>query len=212
MPSTRSEAKPARRPPRSRSFENSVDQRRTGDVLFIGIDEAGYGPNLGPLVVSATVWQQSGIGASHDAGQGQRTPPNEPVPDPTELWRRLTASVRQAKAPGRPDQHAPTRSAGEAGRRRSKGPSAPHPAGKSVPPVIVDDSKRVYSRARGLAVLERGVLSMLASCGRAPRTFSELRQLACIDTEEEFTAQPWFAGRDVPLPRACDTADLTQAA
>ncbi|MDR1965042.1 MAG: hypothetical protein LBQ50_14820 [Planctomycetaceae bacterium] len=28
-----------------------------GNQLIIGTDEAGYGPNLGPLVVSATVWE-----------------------------------------------------------------------------------------------------------------------------------------------------------
>ena len=26
-------------------------------TLVIGTDEAGYGPNLGPLVVAATAWQ-----------------------------------------------------------------------------------------------------------------------------------------------------------
>ena len=26
-------------------------------TYLIGTDEAGYGPNLGPLVISATVWQ-----------------------------------------------------------------------------------------------------------------------------------------------------------
>ncbi len=29
-------------------------------MLIIGTDEAGYGPNLGPLVVTATVWQSAG--------------------------------------------------------------------------------------------------------------------------------------------------------
>ena len=29
--------------------------------LFIGTDEAGYGPNLGPLVVAATAWTAAGI-------------------------------------------------------------------------------------------------------------------------------------------------------
>ena len=28
--------------------------------LIIGMDEAGYGPNLGPLVISATVWRVPG--------------------------------------------------------------------------------------------------------------------------------------------------------
>jgi hypothetical protein len=29
--------------------------------LFIGTDEAGYGPNLGPLIVAATAWQASAV-------------------------------------------------------------------------------------------------------------------------------------------------------
>ncbi|MDR3197168.1 MAG: hypothetical protein LBU34_04795 [Planctomycetaceae bacterium] len=29
----------------------------SGNQLIIGTDEAGYGPNLGPLVISATVWE-----------------------------------------------------------------------------------------------------------------------------------------------------------
>ena len=34
--------------------------RLAGDnvvAYFIGTDEAGYGPNLGPLIVSSTIWQ-----------------------------------------------------------------------------------------------------------------------------------------------------------
>ena len=30
----------------------------------IGVDEAGYGPNLGPLTIAATVWRDDGIGRS----------------------------------------------------------------------------------------------------------------------------------------------------
>src|SRR5215471_950363 len=29
-------------------------------ALLIGMDEAGYGPNLGPLVISATAWEVPG--------------------------------------------------------------------------------------------------------------------------------------------------------
>jgi hypothetical protein len=33
-------------------------------ALLIGMDEAGYGPNLGPLVISATAWEVPGDGGS----------------------------------------------------------------------------------------------------------------------------------------------------
>ena len=34
--------------------------------LLIGTDEAGYGPNLGPLVVAATIWRTSEAAGCHD--------------------------------------------------------------------------------------------------------------------------------------------------
>ena len=41
---------------------------------MIGIDEAGYGPNLGPLAVAATVWrvaeEGSGVGGQ-DVSRGR---------------------------------------------------------------------------------------------------------------------------------------------
>lgn len=45
-------------------------------AVLIGMDEAGYGPNLGPLVVTATCWQVGG----------------EPAPD---LWESLSGAVRK---------------------------------------------------------------------------------------------------------------------
>lgn len=40
------------------------DERRKTAMIFVGTDEAGYGPNLGPLMIAATVWQMDG--ADHD--------------------------------------------------------------------------------------------------------------------------------------------------
>lgn len=39
----------------NRLFENEENLRATG--LFIGMDEAGYGPNLGPLVIATSLWE-----------------------------------------------------------------------------------------------------------------------------------------------------------
>jgi len=49
--------------------------------LFIGTDEAGYGPNLGPLIVAATAWQASG------------------VTECSELWQALQRIVTPEKLP-----------------------------------------------------------------------------------------------------------------
>jgi hypothetical protein len=38
-------------------FTPAAGHRKMPTAYLIGTDEAGYGPNLGPLVVSATMWQ-----------------------------------------------------------------------------------------------------------------------------------------------------------
>ena len=37
-------------------------------TLLIGIDEAGYGPNLGPLCVGASAWRVEGGGRKAEEG------------------------------------------------------------------------------------------------------------------------------------------------
>lgn len=53
-------------------------------MRWVGIDEAGYGPNLGPLVMTAV------IAESRDGAKSQRACPQCPTPD---LWRDLAATV-----------------------------------------------------------------------------------------------------------------------
>lgn len=93
--------------------------------LVIGTDEAGYGPNLGPLVVTATVWEVPGD------------------PRRTDLWKAFSPAV--SRCPERGDRR-----------------------------LHIADSKQVYSPARGIAALERGVLSALRLCGAIPASFREL--------------------------------------
>src|SRR5688572_27067103 len=93
----------------------------------IGIDEAGYGPNLGPLVMTAVACQ---------------------VPEELDeacLWEVLGTAVRRQ------------RKAGDAR-------------------LFVDDSKLVYSSARGLGDLETAVLAALA----ATHSESDLSKWACL--------------------------------
>src|SRR5262252_3516322 len=86
---------------------------RAPDMAWvIGIDEAGYGPNLGPFVMTAVACRVSdGVAGAN-------------------LWQLLGGAVRSAREE-------------DDGR------------------LLVDDSKVVYSTARGLLGLERGVLATL---------------------------------------------------
>ncbi|RIK81093.1 MAG: hypothetical protein DCC67_08435 [Planctomycetota bacterium] len=113
--------------------------------ILLGVDEAGYGPNYGPLCVAASAWQvaegePSGFRAQGSKlnGQGrtikraaERTPAEDGLPD---LYRLLRKAVART-----PDK---------AGRK-----------------IAIADSKALYSPGAGLRQLERGVLAALLAIG-----------------------------------------------
>jgi ribonuclease HII len=129
---------------------------------IVGIDEAGYGPNLGPLVITAVACRL----------------PEELVA--VSLWRRLRQAVR---------------------RRRLEDER-----------LYIADSKEVYSPARGLDDLERGVLATLAL--QPPQGGLLLRQLLehlCPTRHHELQPEPWYTG-DSALPVAVENEIITAAA
>ncbi len=93
--------------------------------LLIGMDEAGYGPNLGPLIVTVTKWEVPGS------------------PREFNLWEAMAEVARQT----------PT---------------------KEPLMLQVADSKQVYSPGKGLAALEKSVLSALRMLGHRPESLADL--------------------------------------
>jgi ribonuclease HII len=115
---------------------------------IVGVDEAGYGPNLGPFVMTAAACR---------------------VPDAlvgADLWQILRPAVRRAAD-------------GDDGR------------------LIIDDSKAVYSSARGLAALERGVLAATTAPDGLFGSF--LSTLCDDDALTDRRAEAWYTGLG-PVP------------
>jgi hypothetical protein len=124
---------------------------------IIGLDEAGYGPNLGPLVMTAV---------------GCRVPDTPHAPN---LWQILRRAVR------RHDEAADGR-------------------------ILVADSKLVYSSARGLAELERGVAGVLPQ----PGTLHQLVEVVVPHVVPELHLECWYTGT-TSLPVEVDTAECRTA-
>jgi hypothetical protein len=150
--------------------------------LIIGVDEAGYGPNLGPLVITATVWEVPGD------------------PHEFDFWRELRSVIcnraPRATQPGAVSKDESTALAAVAVRRR---------AGR----LHVADSKQVYSPARGLAPLETSVLSLLG-LQAAHTTLGDLWRQLCTHPPSVDCCEPWFRqdGLALKLPYLADESEI----
>ncbi|MBL8849898.1 MAG: hypothetical protein JNG89_09445, partial [Planctomycetaceae bacterium] len=147
--------------------------------LVIGVDEAGYGPNLGPLVITATVWEVPGDPREFDFWRTlRRVLSNKPV----------RAGRAKVTANG----------AGEAAVSR-------RPATR----LHVADSKQVYSPNRGLGPLETSVLSLLGCQASPATLADLWRYLCPHVTAAECTEPWFDGeGLSLSLPLAADGGEV----
>jgi ribonuclease HII len=127
-------------------------------MWLIGIDEAGYGPNLGPFVMTAV--------AFHLPERDQHV----------DLWKLLRFAVR------RPDED-------DDGR------------------LLIEDSKVVYSSARGLEALEYGVLAALPWRPSAACQATEMLNALGTNPDHEIHQEIWFHGQTL-LPTHVEASKL----
>jgi hypothetical protein len=141
--------------------------------FVIGMDEAGYGPNLGPLVLTATVWEVPGR-----------------WPKRIDFWQ-VFADIAERKAAvaasgdDELETRRPQRPRRPSGRKKSgvavsdECRDGTECGDESLPQSISDrlhiaDSKEVYSPSVGLGALERGVLATFGIASRVPSALNQL--------------------------------------
>lgn len=149
---------------------------------LIGTDEAGYAPNLGPLVISATVWWVPGD------------------PQRADLYKLLGKAVARAPAARKPAKVAVADS-GRNGQQRSTGRREPRR-------VVLADSKVLYKPPGGLGDLELGLLAALALAGAPPATWREAWKQLDPESAPSLDNQPWHVDYQCDLPLAAERGQV----
>jgi hypothetical protein len=174
--------------------------------FVIGMDEAGYGPNFGPLVLTATVWEVPGRWPQRTdfwqvfADVAERKAPVEAADDEDESEssrpKKLRAARRRKSSAG----------ADANGNGAATGNGSAHPGNDRL---HIADSKEVYSPAVGLGSLERSVLATFGIASQAPAALNQLLDGLMPDDGVNDDDCPrdgrgrdlWFADDvDLPLP------------
>ena len=162
-------------------------------AYLIGTDEAGYGPNFGPLVVSATVWQ---------------------VPDDlnhADLYAAvkdcITPWPKHLNRPGSLKKSKKKKASKRAAKKKVKKKTTKRRI-RIDPRIWIADSKQLYkpgNTKRGLAGLERGVLAAIATShdnrpDSPPQDWHELWQTLCGHDHDSMQQLPWYRDFDEQLP------------
>ncbi|MBX9788662.1 MAG: hypothetical protein K2Y37_07075 [Pirellulales bacterium] len=149
--------------------------------FLIGIDEAGYGPNLGPLVIAATLWRIDG-----------------PLPDDDQLDARVAQVIsRQA-----PRARRALVKAGAATDAVARSTAARR--------VRIADSKAIYKPHLGLAPLELNVLAMSTAAGALPTDCLAFWQTVAPQAVPHRDAEVWNREFNPQLPLEADARTIAR--
>lgn len=148
---------------------------RESRILILGTDEAGYGPNLGPLLVGASCWLAHANFEEPD------------VPDPNSLL--AFATPERDLAPSRSPDRLNAALAPVSG------------TAESVFPLL--DSKALYGASKSLAALERSFMLASALLGRDASSFDAI--LRDVRSESADPPPPWEENTSLAIPADPET-------
>ncbi len=161
--------------------------------ILIGMDEAGYGPNYGPLVVAATAWQ---VPEGKVSGVGCQVSETSAPATVAAQKRRLIQAASTATLKPTADSRQPTAPAPDLYRllRAIVSKSA------SDRQLAIADSKSLYAPGAGLRQLERGLHAVLRSIQHAPSCWSAILDCCNADPAGHHKNHCWPDGHNCPLP------------
>jgi hypothetical protein len=173
--------------------------------ILIGMDEAGYGPNYGPLVVAATAWEvpdgDSEFRVQGLEAGGGRTPEGGLNGDTSagELGIAVKSAIRKSRTQiGPVDLYQTLRSivCKSASEQR----------------IAIADSKALYKPGLGLRQLERGIHAVLAALGSSVGRWSALRTACHADPDSHCARQCWHDDYDCDVPVDAAAEELSRLA
>jgi hypothetical protein len=152
--------------------------------FLIGMDEAGYGPNFGPLVVAASAWEVAEEGPGvRDQGSGGLRIGNCGLRAGTAVQQ---SAIRNPQSENEYDLYRPLRNivAKRASERR----------------IAIADSKALFHPGLGLRQLERGVHAVLLALRQSLASWSQLVDFCAADGDGHQRTLCWHDGFDCQLP------------
>src|SRR6476620_8640353 len=176
--------------------------------ILIGMDEAGYGPQLGPLVIAATAWQvpddltDDGAVASATMKSARKKRAN------------ANTSTNSATAVLNPQSARSLSAAAE-------NPKSRHPdLYRLLRPIVckkpsdrqlaVADSKVLYSPGNGLRQLERGLHTILLAMQQNISCWSSIVKYANADPDGHYSRTCWPDGHNCALPVDASNDEVTK--
>jgi hypothetical protein len=164
--------------------------------ILIGMDEAGYGPNYGPLVVAATAWEV----AEEDTGnRGQRSEGEDFGLEISDCGMQTKSAIRSPKSEiDAVDLYRLLRGivVKSASERR----------------IAIADSKALYKPGLGLRQLERGIHAVLAAIGRPASCLSAFLDGCAADPDGHHRHVCWHDSFDCALPIDAAADELSRLA